>query len=210
MQCILYTASGWLAGGLVNLYISRRHSGQEGRPLPIGTASKLAMSAISLLMFYRYGTGLYTVKLMILGWLLAAAAFIDLYSNVIPDLLNVIGFAAGIVLGYLEGPVAIGGYIAGLITGGGVLLAIALLSKGGIGGGDVKLMAVIGAYLGWRQALAVLFLAFVSGGAVAVLLVLSRKKGMKDIIPFGPFLGLAGVVTALFGQSIIHHYLGLY
>jgi leader peptidase (prepilin peptidase)/N-methyltransferase len=168
------------------------------------------MSAVSLLMFYRYGTGLHTVKLMILGWILTAAAIIDLYSKVIPDFLNVIGFSAGIVFGYLEGSGAIGGYIAGLIAGGGILLAIALLSKGGIGGGDVKLMAVTGAYLGWRQALVVLFLAFVSGGAVAVLLVLSRKKGMKDIIPFGPFLGLAGVVTALFGHSIIHHYPGFY
>jgi leader peptidase (prepilin peptidase)/N-methyltransferase len=208
MRYLLYIASGWLAGSLINLYISRSHSRPDGVLPFISPVVKLCMSMATLLIIHRYGTGLYALKLVLLACILIAAAIIDLHSDIIPDFLTITGCVLGIALGSLEGANALIGYIIGLATGGGVLLIIALLSKGGIGGGDIKLMAVIGAFLGWRQALVALLLSFVFGGAVATLLVLSRKKGMKDMIPFGPFLGMSGIFTALYYQRIVLLYSG--
>jgi leader peptidase (prepilin peptidase)/N-methyltransferase len=99
--------------------------------------------------------------------------------------------------------------LLGLLAGGGVLLLIAVLTRGGMGGADIKLNAVYGAILGFRLSILSLLIAFTVGALVSLLLVLFRIKGRKDVIPFSPFLSIGALISFVFGNGIIDAYLGL-
>jgi leader peptidase (prepilin peptidase) / N-methyltransferase len=98
---------------------------------------------------------------------------------------------------------AIGGALLGLI----LFLLIALFSRGGMGWGDVKMAGLMGAMLGFPSILAGLFAAIVMGGLVAIALVVTRMKGRKQTVPFGPFLSMGTLVALFWGQGIIRWYL---
>jgi leader peptidase (prepilin peptidase)/N-methyltransferase len=104
------------------------------------------------------------------------------------------------------------GIIQAAIGGGvglGLFLAIVLVSRGGMGWGDVKMAALIGLITGFPLLFVALFLTIISGGLVAGMLLLLKIKKRKEGIPFAPFLSLATIVTLLFGGNILHWYLGL-
>jgi leader peptidase (prepilin peptidase)/N-methyltransferase len=98
--------------------------------------------------------------------------------------------------------------LIGVAVGGGIFLVIILASGGGMGGGDMKLGAMLGAFLGWKLGLLALLLGVLSGGTVAVGLLLLGRKGRKEAIPFGPYLALGGAVSLLWGEGILAWYLG--
>lgn len=105
------------------------------------------------------------------------------------------------------------GFLNGLLGGGvgfAVLLAPALIFRGGMGWGDVKMAGLIGLVVGWPQVLVAVVGGIVVGGLVAALLLLLRLKGRKDAIPFGPFLSLTAMVTIVYGQELLDWYLGLF
>jgi len=103
--------------------------------------------------------------------------------------------------------------IANFAIGGSIslvlFLLIAIISRGGMGWGDVKLAALIGLATGFPLVLLALVMAAILGGLVAVALLLAKKRGRKEAIPFGPFLSLAALVTLLWGSSMLNWYLGL-
>jgi leader peptidase (prepilin peptidase)/N-methyltransferase len=99
--------------------------------------------------------------------------------------------------------------VIGFLLGGGLFLLIAIVSNGGMGGGDIKLMAVLGFWFGWQQLLLLMLLSFLSGAVISVGLLALKIKGRKEAIPFGPFIALAAYVTSLYGQNLIHWYLNL-
>ena len=76
-----------------------------------------------------------------------------------------------------------------------------------MGGGDVKLAAMIGAFVGWQRVLVAIFLAVVAGGMVGLALLLTGRKRRKDPLPFGPFLALGGLLSALWGPALLGWYL---
>jgi leader peptidase (prepilin peptidase)/N-methyltransferase len=86
------------------------------------------------------------------------------------------------------------------------LLSI-LASGGGMGGGDLKFGAMLGAFLGWKVVLLTTFIAVVLGGALAVALIASGVRGRKDPIPFGPFLAAGGAVSLFWGERVVRWYL---
>lgn len=96
--------------------------------------------------------------------------------------------------------------IIGFFTGGVLLLFIAVISGGGMGGGDVKLAAVLGLWFGWQFILLTLLLSFFLGGIVGAGLVLAGIKGRKDYIPFAPFIAIAAFVSYLYGDVLIYLY----
>jgi len=100
--------------------------------------------------------------------------------------------------------------LAGGIIGFALFYLIALVRKGGMGGGDVKLAAFIGLATGFPSVIVALLIAILAGGATALLLVLTRLKGLKSYIPYGPFLVIGGVVALLYGPQIVAWYLRLY
>jgi leader peptidase (prepilin peptidase)/N-methyltransferase len=103
--------------------------------------------------------------------------------------------------------------IASAALGGGigfvVFLLIALVSRGGLGWGDVKLAALIGLATGSPLVFVAIIMAAILGGIVAVGLLISRRRKRREAIPFGPFLALAAMVTLLWGSNILDWYLGL-
>ncbi len=105
------------------------------------------------------------------------------------------------------------GFLDGLLGGGvgfAVLVVPALIFRGGMGWGDVKMAGLIGLVVGWPQVLVAVVGGIVVGGLVAALLLLLRLKGRKDAIPFGPFLALTTMVTIVYGQELLDWYLGFF
>lgn len=100
--------------------------------------------------------------------------------------------------------------IAGGATGFILLLVPAILFRGGMGFGDVKMAALIGLAVGFPRVVIAVFGAIVLGGLLAVILVLFRVKKRKDAIPFGPYLSLASMITLLFGNQLLSWYLGIF
>jgi leader peptidase (prepilin peptidase)/N-methyltransferase len=133
--------------------------------------------------------------------------FIDLEHKIIPDIITLPGIPLGLFFTYLLLPQPVWDRLLGLLLGGGIFYLVAFLSHGGMGGGDIKLGAMIGAFLGWKYILLTIFVAVLSGSIIAIMLLLAGKKSRKDIVPFGPFLALGAFVSILWGNAIIHWYL---
>jgi len=139
--------------------------------------------------------------------------FIDLEHQIIPDSLSYPLLFSGIFFSFLQGFFLPS--LAGIALGAGIFLAIFYLSllilhQAGMGIGDVKLAAGIGAYFGWKMALLSFFLAFLTGAVVACILLVFHLKGIKDKIPFGPFLVTGAFLTLFLGKDIINLYFSLF
>jgi leader peptidase (prepilin peptidase)/N-methyltransferase len=138
---------------------------------------------------------------------LLIVSFIDLAYRIIPDVITLPGIIAGLLASTLATPIGLGSALLGAVIGGGLFLLIAIVSRGGMGGGDIKLTAMIGAFLGWQGVFVTIFLAALSGAVSGLFLLLIKKKGRKDALPFGPFLALGALLSLLWGHEIVHLYL---
>lgn len=139
---------------------------------------------------------------------LVAITGIDLDHQIIPDAITLPGIVLGAGMGVAIRPAAWLDTLLGILIGGGLFVVIILVSRGGMGGGDMKLGAMMGAFLGWKLVLVAILLGVVAGGAVAVVLLLTGSKGRKDPVPFGPFLALGAAVSLLWGHDLLTWYLG--
>jgi len=175
---------------------------------------ELLNAASYVLVAYRLGFEWHTVVYGILCSALIVITFIDLDFQIIPDIITLPGIVIGIIAGSLLLPDPFMRYsllgfkssAMGLIAGGGLFYAIAVISKGGMGGGDIKMMAMIGALMGWKSVFLTIFLASLTGAVFGIFLMITRGKGRKTKIPFGPFLALGALITLFFGQEIFSWY----
>lgn len=135
--------------------------------------------------------------------LLVAATAIDLEHHIIPNELIAWGFVIGAALWLWARPLPLATALWGVLAGGGIMLVIALVRPDGMGGGDVKLAAMNGMYLGLSGALVGLFFAFVGGALIGVALILSGLKRRRDPIAFGPFLACGAVVALFWGDRLV-------
>ena len=140
--------------------------------------------------------------------ILSIIAFIDLRSFRIPDPLVVVLFGLGALKMVLEGSYA--SSLSGFLALFGFFFLLHLFFPKGMGFGDVKLAGSIGLFLGLRLGVLSAFLAFISGGLVGVVLVVLRRKTLKDPLPFGPFLALGALLGLFFGERILSWYLGMF
>lgn len=156
-----------------------------------------------LLLYNKIGISGQFIFFALWSSLLIVITFIDLEFQEIPDVLNLSGLALslGAALWPETSPALLDGAL-GLLLGGGSFLIIALVSGGAMGGGDIKLMAVLGLFLGWQMIIVVFLLAFTLGACISVYLLVTGKKGRKDPIPFGPFIALAAVIVFLWGEGL--------
>jgi leader peptidase (prepilin peptidase)/N-methyltransferase len=152
-------------------------------------------------------TPVFATAAVLLASLVAITA-IDLSSQIIPDVITLPGILVGVAANLVTGRVAWLESLLGIVVGGGIFFVIILASRGGMGGGDMKLGAMLGAFLGWKLGLLAILLGVLSGGVVALGLLIMGRKGRKEAIPFGPFLALGGAVTCLWGESLLGWYLG--
>lgn len=138
----------------------------------------------------------------------------DLQHKILPNVITVPGIAIG-VLCSLFLPPGLRDSLIGVAIGGGVLFLIAesyyrVRGHDGLGMGDVKLLAMIGAFLGWKLVLLTLVFASLAGSLIGGALILSGRGGMQYALPFGTFLGVGALLSAVWGTPIVDWYLGFY
>ena len=129
--------------------------------------------------------------------LLVALAAIDLRHRTLPNALTLPGLATGLLFAAAGWTVGLRAAVAGALVGALAVVALALASRGGVGMGDAKLLAMIGAYLGPWVAAGALVWGSLAGTIVGIGLVLARKVGLREPVPFGPFLALGALLAAL-------------
>ena len=139
---------------------------------------------------------------------------IDLEHQILPNSITLPGVAVGLIFS-LAGPPGLKDALLGVLLGGGVLYAIAAgyylwRREEGLGMGDVKMLAMIGAFLGWQSVLLTLVLASFSGAVIGVAMMAAQRGTMKYALPFGTFLAIGALVAMLAGQPIIDWYASFY
>lgn len=169
---------------------------------------------IYLLLYYFFRLNIDFIFYSIIFSILLVISFIDFKFQIIPDSFNIFILVFAIIYKILQlilygiSPNIINS-ILGLIISGGLFLLIAILSKGGMGGGDIKLIGVLGFILGIKFSLLNIFLSFILGAIISIFLLLFKIKGRKDPIPFGPFICIAFMIVVLSGEKIIYWYFRL-
>lgn len=138
---------------------------------------------------------------------LLSVCVIDLDHRIIPNAITYPGLLVGLLLAALQGKIVAAA--AAAAGAGAFFLLIALVSRGGMGGGDVKLAAMMGAYLGWPGIAVGLLVGFVGGAAAGLVLIAAGRRSRKDAIPFGPALAVGGVVALLAGDVLVRWWLSL-
>jgi len=165
-------------------------------------------AALFTLAWLVYGANL--VDFVIAAGLLAALVAItaiDLRYLIIPDSITLPGILAGFLASLASQRLSWAESAGGILLGGGLFIVVILLSRGGMGGGDLKLGAMLGAFLGWKALLVALFVAVALGGLAAAGLLASGRRARKDAVPFGPFLAIGGAAALLWGDAIVAWYL---
>ncbi len=169
---------------------------------------------LSLALFIRYGLSLQYLLSLLFAATLVTISFIDLDHQIIPDVLSIPGIVAGLAAAFIPGNVSWFDSIIGIIGGGGTLFLVGLIyekltGKQGMGGGDVKLLAMIGAWMGWRSLPFVLLVSSLTGAIIGSVFLLAAGKGYRVRIPFGPFLSLGALFYIFFGPQLTNWYISL-
>ncbi len=181
---------------------------------PMYPIVELTTGVVFVAGYWIYGwTPLLPVRLLFASAMIVLFA-IDLRHHILPNIITLPGVVAGFVFSLLLPPGWLSSLV-GLLAGGGILYAIGetyyrLRAVEGLGMGDVKMLAMIGAFLGWKLMLVTLVLASFSGTIVGIVLILSGRGGMKYALPFGTFLAVGALVAAVAGEPMLAWYLGFY
>jgi leader peptidase (prepilin peptidase)/N-methyltransferase len=177
-------------------------------------AVEIAAGAAAGYAAWRYGFSLAALGAMAFCWVMIALAFIDLDTQLLPDDLTLLLLWGGLALNlgatFAPLPSAVIGAIAGYLSLWTVYWAFKLATgKEGMGFGDFKLLAAIGAWLGWQALPLVILLSSVVGATAGISLMLFTKHGRDHPIPFGPYLAAAGLIALFWGPQITHRWLPL-
>jgi leader peptidase (prepilin peptidase) / N-methyltransferase len=173
-----------------------------------------ATAAVFVAMYWSYGPSLMLLVRLLFACAMVVLFMIDLQHQILPNVITLPGIAVGFALSGLVGP----GWtesLIGIAIGGGVLFAIAevyyrVRHEEGLGMGDVKMLAMIGAFLGWKLVLVTLVLSSLVGSIVGVGLIFVGGKSLKYAMPFGTFLAVGAIVASLVGDSMVAWYAGFY
>lgn len=173
-----------------------------------------AMAILAAVVLHRFGLSFELFLYALFCAALLVIIFIDIHHQIIPDSISLPGIVVGFAGSFLNQTVTWQQSALGILLGGGLLYAVAygyyvLTKREGMGGGDIKLLAMIGAFLGWQSLLYVVFASSLTGSVVGVAAMLKQRKGGQTRIPFGPFLAIAAL-SYLFLQQYIVDLWGLY
>jgi leader peptidase (prepilin peptidase)/N-methyltransferase len=176
---------------------------------------ELFTALLAVALVFRFGLTVTTLGYFVFSAALIVITFIDLDLQLIPDVISLPGVVVGVLFSLVSPALTLWSSLIGVAAGAGVLLAVALgyralTGREGMGGGDVKLLAMIGAFLGWRAVPFTLFAASCVGSVVGVVAMVRRNADSKLALPFGPFLSLGALCYLFFGEQLIAWYLGLF
>lgn len=168
----------------------------------------------SLLLFMKFGPSLSYLFYFSFVAALIVITIIDLYHQIIPDVISLPGIGVGLIASLILPQITFLNSFFGILLGGGSLFLVAtgyhwLFKREGMGGGDVKLLAMIGAFLGWKAVILTILLSSLIGSITGIMIMIAKGKDFKYAIPFGPFLSLGAVMSLIYGQNIISWYLYL-
>ena len=174
---------------------------------------ELVNGLLALALFLRFGAGLSFAVLFVFCSALVVVTFIDLEHQIIPDSITLPGIVVGFLVSFFT-PVGWLNSLIGILAGGGILLLVAygyhlIAKRDGMGGGDIKLLAMMGAFFGWKAILFIVFAASLLGSVIGISMMLAQKKDSTLAIPFGPYLASAAVLYIFYGRSLILWYLNL-
>lgn len=173
------------------------------------------VEALTAIMFgaaaWYYGPSLLLISRLVFGCALIVLFAIDLEHHLLPNAITLPGIVVGLLFSLVTDP----GWMSALVgaaIGGGSLWLIAevyyrLRHEEGLGMGDVKMLAMIGAFVGWKLTIVTLMMASVAGSVVGIALIASRKGDMKYALPFGTFLALGAALAATVGPDLLGWYL---
>ncbi|UCD11058.1 MAG: prepilin peptidase [Nitrospinaceae bacterium] len=172
---------------------------------PMYPAIELIIGLLITLAFLRSGLSVEFAVTATVSAVLVIITVIDFQHRIIPDRITlpgiIFGFAAGF---YLEGW---RDSLIGFFLGGGLFYLIAVLSRGGMGGGDIKFIAAAGALVGWQKVLLIIFIGALAGSVVGIALMVLKGGTRKSMIPFGPFLALGTLAVLYYGDDLVRYYL---
>lgn len=176
---------------------------------------ELVNGAGYVLILWQFGPGWPAAAYALLFSALLVVTCIDLSHQIVPDVITLPGIVLGLLCASTILPVGLLNSILGVLVGGGILWGLAwaspyLFGKEGMGGGDIKLLAMIGAFLGWKPVLLTIMVGAVVGTAVGLGLIGLKRMRRDQYIPFGPFLALGAVVSLFFQRELVAWYLGLF
>ena len=184
-------------------------------------AVELLMAALALALYYQFGLGLAFFASFVFVAALIVISFIDLDVRIVPDVISLPGIVVGLLFSVIGRFVLNDPYelvpspwssILGILIGGGVLLALAwayevFTGVEGMGGGDIKLLAMIGAFLGWPSIPVTLFFSSLGGSIIGLTAMIIKGVGRKYALPFAPFLCLGALLYLFFGRELVEIYL---
>jgi leader peptidase (prepilin peptidase)/N-methyltransferase len=181
---------------------------------PIYPIIEIITGAVFLAAYVWYGPGPLLIVRLVFAWAMIALFVIDLQHQILPNVITLPGIIVGVLANALAGP----GWVASLIgaaVGAGTLFAIAEIyyrvrHEEGMGMGDVKMLGMIGAFLGWKLVLVTLVLSSFIGSLVGVFVLIAKKESLKYAMPFGTFLAIAALVAAVGGDALLDWYLGYF
>ncbi len=181
---------------------------------------ELLTGALAAAVAWQFGTGPAALPTLgaalVLTWFLIALTFIDFDTQLLPDALTLpllwLGLAASVLGLTAVGPrEAIVGALAGYLSLWSVCHLFRLATgKEGMGYGDFKLLAALGAWLGWQMLLPIILLSAAVGAVTGIALIVTRGRDRNVPMPFGPFLAAAGWIALMWGPAIVHGYLGMF
>jgi leader peptidase (prepilin peptidase)/N-methyltransferase len=169
-----------------------------------------ALSSFFLIM--KFGPSLSFLIYFAFVAALIVIAVIDLYHQIIPDVISLPGIGVGLLASIIVHQIAFFDSLIGIILGGGSLFLVATLyqwffKREGMGGGDIKLLAMIGAFLGWKAVILTILLGSLIGSIAGLSIMVLKGKDSKYAIPFGPFLSIGAVIALAYQNEIIFWYL---
>jgi leader peptidase (prepilin peptidase)/N-methyltransferase len=175
---------------------------------------ELMTGLLSTFLIWHFGSGMLGLASMVFTYLLIALTFIDADTQFLPDDLTYPLLWGGLLVNLQGAIVPLHEAVIGVIAGYSTLWLINYLFKlvrkmDGMGNGDFKLLAALGAWMGWKMLPIIVLLSALVGSIVGISLILFAKHGRDKAIPFGPYLAGAGIIALLFGNSILQAYLGV-
>jgi len=168
---------------------------------------EILMAALAYGLFTRFYIGVSFAIYFLFCAALLAIIFIDIHHQIIPDRISLPGIVLGLALAFVNPHISWQESVLGALCGGGIFYAIAygyylLAGRVGMGGGDIKLLAMIGAFLGWRSLPFVIFSSALLGSVIGIGAMVKQRKGGKTQIPYGPFLAIGSYIYLFFQNEI--------
>jgi len=173
---------------------------------------ELMNGIVAVALVFKFGLSLESLVYFVFISSLIVITFIDLDHQIIPDIITLPGIPMGLAASFALPTISFKASVLGLVLGGGSLWFVAwaynlIARRDGMGGGDIKLLAMMGTIIGWKGVIFTIFASSLIGSCIGITMMLIKNKNMKFAIPFGPFLSVGAIVYVFLGSRFIAWYL---